>query len=132
MHKLVSQDWFSLPPHLAFYYQKNHSEYQSLPKWRADCLNLMSAKSPISFIYPQSATKLYLPITMDGNRAKMVSELAHQYASSKVYWYLDQQYLGSTAQIHQMEIAPKLGKHELLVVDESGNQKMTPFEVLSQ
>ncbi len=132
VHKLISKNWFSLPPHLAFYYQKNHSEYQSLPKWRADCLNLMSAQSPISFIYPQSGTKLYLPITMDGNRAKMVSELAHQYASSKVYWYLDRQYLGSTAQIHQMEIAPTLGKHELLVVDESGNQKMTPFEVLSQ
>jgi hypothetical protein len=31
-----------------------------------------------------------------------------------------------------MEIGPGLGKHELLVVDEAGNQQVLGFEVLSQ
>ena len=132
VHKLSSHNWFTLPPHVAFYYQKQHSEYRPMPKWRQDCLNFMSAQSPISFIYPHKGTQIYLPITMDGSRTKMVSELAHQYSASQVYWYLDQQYLGTTQQIHQMEIGPGLGKHELLVVDEAGNQQVLGFEVLSQ
>jgi penicillin-binding protein 1C len=132
VHKLSSHNWFTLPPHVAFYYQKQHSEYRPMPKWRQDCLNFMSAQSPISFIYPHKGTQIYLPITMDGSRTKMVSELAHQYSASQVYWYLDQEYLGTTQQIHQMEIGPGLGKHELLVVDEAGNQQVLGFEVLSQ
>lgn len=132
VHKLSSLNWFTLPPHVAFYYQKQHSEYRPMPKWRQDCLNFMSAQSPISFIYPHKGTQIYLPTTMDGSRTKMVSELAHQYSASQVYWYLDQEYLGTTQQIHQMEIGPGLGKHELLVVDEAGNQQVLGFEVLSQ
>ncbi|MFT7260266.1 MAG: penicillin-binding protein 1C, partial [Glaciecola sp.] len=50
VHKLSSHNWFTLPPHVAFYYQKQHSEYRPMPKWRQDCLNFMSAQSPISFI----------------------------------------------------------------------------------
>jgi penicillin-binding protein 1C len=132
VHKLSSHNWFTLPPHVAFYYQKQHSEYRPMPKWRQDCLNFMSAQSPISFIYPHKGTQIYLPTTMDGSRTKMVSELAHQYSASQVYWYLDQQYLGTTQQIHQMEMGPGLGKHELLVVDEAGNQQVLGFEVLSK
>lgn len=132
VHKLSSHNWFTLPPHIAFYYQKQNSEYQPMPKWRQDCLNFMSAQSPISFIYPHKGTQVYLPVTMNGARTKMVSELAHQYSASQVYWYLDQQYLGRTQQIHQMEMGPGLGKHELLVVDEAGNQQVLGFEVLSQ
>ena len=132
VHKLSSHNWFTLPPHIAFYYQKQNSEYRPMPKWRQDCLNFMSAQSPISFIYPSKGTQVYLPVTMNGSRTKMVSELAHQYAASQVYWYLDQQYLGRTQQIHQMEMGPSLGKHELLVVDEAGNQQVLGFEVLSK
>jgi len=132
VHKLSSHNWFTLPPHVAFYYQKQHSEYRPMPKWRQDCLNFMSAQSPLSFIYPHKGTQVYLPVTMNGARTKMVSELAHQYSASQVYWYLDQQYLGRTQQIHQMEMGPGLGKHELLVVDEAGNQQVMGFEVLSK
>ena len=132
VHKFSSHNWFTLPPHIAFYYQKQNSEYRPMPKWRQDCLNFMSAQSPISFIYPHKGTQVYLPITMNGARTKMVSELAHQYSASQVYWYLDQQYLGRTQQIHQMEMGPGLGKHELLVVDEVGNQQVLGFEILSK
>ncbi len=132
VYKLSSHNWFTLPPHIAFYYQKQNSEYRPMPKWRQDCLNFMSAQSPISFMYPNKGSQVYLPVMMNGSRTKMVSELAHQYAASQVYWYLDQQYLGKTQQIHQMEMGPSLGKHELLVVDEVGNQQVLEFEVLSQ
>lgn len=132
VHRINSHNWFTLPPHIAFYYQKQHSEYRAMPKWRSDCLNFMSSQSPISFMYPHKGTQVYLPVTLSGNRTQMVSELAHQYAGSQVYWYLDQQYLGKTQQIHQMELAPTLGKHELLVVDEEGNKEVLEFEVLSQ
>jgi len=132
VHKLTSHDWFSLPPHIAFYYQKKNSDYRPMPKWRQDCLNLMTAQSPMSFIYPGQGSQVYIPRRMGGTRSSVVSEVAHQYPASQMYWYLDDVYLGKTRQIHQMELAPDLGGHELLVVDESGNQQRTRFEVLSQ
>ncbi len=132
VHRLKSHDWFLLPPHIAFYYQKKNSDYRPVPKWREDCLNLMTAQSPMSFIYPSQGSQVYIPRKMDGTRSSVVSEVAHQYPASQMYWYLDDVYLGKTQQIHQIEMAPDLGTHELLVVDESGNQQKTRFEVLSK
>ena len=103
-----------------------------MPKWREDCLNLLSAASPISIIYPKKDYRVYLPRVLSGKKSSMVAELAHTYTATEVFWYLDDEYLGSTKDIHKMELAPGYGAHELLVLDQSGNQTKTRFHVLNQ
>ena len=56
-------------------------------------------------------------------------ELAHQNPSTKVYWHLDNDYLGETSDVHQMELSPTKGKHRVTVVDEEGNALGVEFGV---
>ncbi len=132
LKNIKSSNWFSLPPHLAHYYQKTNSDYLTKPKWRQDCLNLLSVKSPISFIYPRPNTKVYIPKKLDGKRSVIISEVAHNHTTTRLYWYIDNEYLGVTSEIHQMEMAPLAGKHEILVLDQDGNQAAISIEVLGQ
>ena len=53
--------WFELPPSMAFYYRKNHPEYQKAPSFRLDCLQEASSEL-MSFLYPTEEAQLYLPI----------------------------------------------------------------------
>lgn len=66
---------------------------------------------------------------MDGSQGKTVFELAHQDPSTIVYWHLDNDYLGETSDVHQMELSPSKGKHRVTVVDEVGNALGVEFEV---
>jgi penicillin-binding protein 1C len=42
---------------------------------------------------------------------------------------MDEQYLGSTREIHQMNLQPEVGKHRLLLIDEHGESVSTNFEI---
>jgi penicillin-binding protein 1C len=38
----------------------------------------------------------------------------------KIYWHLDQKYIGFTQGLHQMNLSPHTGKHVISLVDENG------------
>jgi penicillin-binding protein 1C len=46
-----------------------------------------------------------------------------------VFWYLDETFIGSTKDIHEIAILPKQGKHIITVVDKLGNEAKRGFEV---
>ena len=52
--------------------------------------------------------------------------------ATKIYWHLDDAYLGETTRIHQMELIPEEGKHVLTLMDELGNEKSRTFEVIGK
>ena len=87
--------------------------------------------SDMDFIYPKNSNKIFIPIELDGSRGKMIFEIAHRNAASKIYWHLDGNYLGYTQDFHQQDISGEKGWHELVVVDELGNELIKKFEVLS-
>lgn len=132
LKNMKSVDWFALPPHVGHYYQKINSDYLSKPKWREDCVNVSSSRSPISFIYPKKGTRAYLPMLLDGNRSTMVAHAAHSQGISELYWYLNDRYLGKTSELHKMEVSAPAGRNELLVVDQDGNQKSIDFQILGE
>ena len=53
----------------------------------------------------------------------------NQNPSTTAYWYLDNDYLGETSDVHQMELTPSRGKHRVTVVDEEGNALGVEFGV---
>lgn len=128
---MQEHNWFSLPPRIAYFYGKHHTEYRPMPKWRKDCLNLNAAQNPMSFLYPQKGTEVYIPRQLDGTRSSIVAELAHEYPASTVHWYLDEAYIGTTQRIHQQALSPKAGSHKLFVMDDSGISQQVFFDVLS-
>jgi len=59
----------------------------------------------------------------------VVFEASHRRSQTQVHWHLDEQYLGSTREIHQMNLQPEVGKHRLLLIDEHGESVSTSFEI---
>ena len=55
---------------------------------------------------------------------------AHRSENAVVYWHLDDQYLGSTHNFHEMEARPRPGPHALTLVDSEGATLTRRFTVL--
>ncbi|MFM2049023.1 MAG: penicillin-binding protein, partial [Bacteroidota bacterium] len=50
----------------------------------------------------------------------------------KLYWHLDDDFIGETIQIHQMALCPIVGKHTLTLVDENGITMKCDFEIVAK
>jgi len=113
---------FILPPAMEWYYRQHHPEYHPyIPK--------SGEGRQMEFIYPENGSEIYIPRQLDGSIAGITFNLAHRVPSTKVFWHLDNEYLGETQHIHQMRVTPAPGKHSVTVVDESGNSLSVSFEV---
>ena len=83
--------------------------------------------NPIEFIYPQEGSLIFLPRGIDGEYQQVNLEAAHAQRESRLFWYLDNHYLGETVNKHQLTLAPEPGWHRLLVIDGWGNSKEISF-----
>ena len=126
--EMTDVKWFVLPPIMEFYYKTRNPNYKSLPEFRSDCITETDNK-PMEIIYPKKKSQIYIPIDIDGIRGKAVLEAAHRSADAEIHWHLDENYIGTTTTIHQLEVSPKAGKHKLLVIDNNGFQTSVEFEV---
>jgi len=61
-----------------------------------------------------------------------VFEAAHKTTGSRIYWHLNNTYLGFTNTPHQMTLSPSHGKHKLTLVDENGESLTIFFEVVNE
>jgi penicillin-binding protein 1C len=132
--KMQSRNWFVLPPDQAFYYRQFHANYQPLPEWRADCgagLLALPNENPISLIYPRSNTQVYIPKDLANERSKVVFKAVHRDPEARLFWHLDNTFLGTTQDFHQQAIWINAGMHTLTLVDEAGQEVSQRFEVLS-
>ena len=130
VQKMESISWFIIPPVQAWYYKKYHTDYIDPPPYQGDCMHF-DEQRVMEMIYPQQFTKVYIPNEQDGKPGKVIFEAAHIYNDLKIYWHLDEEYLGSTKNNHQMGIKPAKGKHILTLIDEEGNKLTRSFEVIN-
>jgi penicillin-binding protein 1C len=121
------KSWFVLPPLMAYYYKTKNPFYKALPPFREDCLGNTSVS--IEFIYPKVNNSIFLPKDFDGQTNDLILKIAHSKTDNTVFWYLDETYLGSTKDIHEMAVKPNQGKHTITVVDEFGNEAKRWFEI---
>ncbi|MEZ5043073.1 MAG: penicillin-binding protein 1C [Saprospiraceae bacterium] len=123
--------WFILPPLESFYYKKKNPGYQEAPPFRPDCESTQQ-QTVMQLIYPKYATRIYVPVDLDGQLSRTVFEVAHRQAETIIYWHLDNEYIKSTQHFHNMELNPDEGKHLLTLVDEFGNRLEQRFEVIKK
>ncbi len=119
---------FILPPVWEWYYKRHHSDYKSLPPFKAGCGQ--QDDMPMQFIYPQKNAVISLPKQLDGKNGTVIFELAHYNSNATVYWHLDQEYVGSTNYFHQLSLSPPLGRHVITVVDNEGNTLSSNFQIV--
>jgi penicillin-binding protein 1C len=128
-NNMKHKSWFILPPSMEKYYVQQNPSYQIVPPFDPKC----SSNKPeniMSFIYPKHQTKIYIPRELNGQRGKVIFEIAHTRHSSILYWHIDEAFIGSTSEIHQIAVQPERGKHHVTVVDETGVILTEAFEVL--
>src|SRR5690606_31695109 len=117
---------------MEYYYRIRNRDYKTLPPYSPACLNEQENYSPMELIYPKNNAKIYIPLEIDGKRGKVIFNAAHRDAKSKIYWSLNQDFIGETSDFHQIAISPPNGKHSITLVDDKGNRLVQLFEVLDK
>ena len=117
---IVNKTWFVLPPSMEYFYRQKHPEYKTLPPFAAGCSDYKSIPV-MEFIYPSSPVKIFIPRDQTGRLTRVIPEVAHRNPSKRIFWHLDEKYIGTTKFIHQIEIQAETGNHVLTAVDEDGN-----------
>ena len=116
---MIHKSWFVLPPTMEWYYKQKNHDYKPLPPFKPGC-DFSDNSKQMELIYPQQNAKIYVPLEIDGQRGKTVFTAASRKPGSKIFWHLDDEYIGTTTNFHQMALSPSPGKHVLTIVDEHG------------
>lgn len=127
--EMVHKSWFVLPPAMEWYFKSRNPDYKSLPPYRHDCLN-QSIAQPMEMIYPKKSNRIFVPVELDGKTGKCVFEVAHRNKETLIHWHLNDIYIGSTKEFHQMALSPPFGKHTLVLIDQNGERLEHYFEVV--
>lgn len=123
--------WFILPPLIERYYKFNHPNYKVLPDFKPECLARVSDRA-MALLYPKQNSKIYVPVEIDGKTGRTVFEAAHRNVNTKIYWHMDDEFIGETKEIHQLALNPAVGKHRLMLIDENGISMTVKFEALGK
>lgn len=126
---MIHKSWFVLPPSMEWYYQQKNHDYKILPPYKSGCATNYNSPQ-MDILYPQYNARIYVPLEIDGQRGKTIFTATHRKSGSKIFWHIDDEYIGTTTNFHQMAISPLPGKHFLTIVDESGESITRPFEIL--
>jgi penicillin-binding protein 1C len=128
---MVAKNWFVLPPSMEYYYRTKNYQYKTLPPYKANCA-VAGNTNTMEVIYPRDGAKVYIPIEADGKRGRLICNAAHRRPGTKIFWHLDDQYIGQTTDFHQMEINPAAGSHILTLVDGNSNEVTVGFVVVDK
>lgn len=123
-HRDVQQEkWFALPPLMEKYYRVKHQEYRPLPK-SADKSDMMH------FAYPFEGAVISPAKQMDGSIPGIRCEVVHSRSDARIYWHLDNEYLGETTSIHTLLIDIPSGFHRITAVDDEGIKEEITIKIL--
>lgn len=126
--KIVTTKWFILPPVMEWYYKSLHIDYKTVPPYRADCQPTQQAV--MDFIYPKTNSKIYLTKDFNSKVQPVIVKVAHSNREAKLFWYVDNDYKGTTQTYHEMPIAAETGVHYITVADEFGNEIKRRVEII--
>ena len=129
--RIVPTPWFILPPTQAYFYRKSHSDYQDLPPFRGDCAPQDQLKK-IEFIYPKHGDRIYLTKNFYSALQPFIAKASTSSANKVLFWYLNEQYMGTTKQFHEIAIQGKEGVNYLTITDEEGHTQTIEFYLEKQ
>ncbi len=113
------ESYFVLPPLMEHYYRQQHQEYISLPK---KIVTTNTMEHSFHFAYPADGSIVSIQKQMDGKRGSIVCQAIHS-LSAELFWHLDGSFIGTTTDVHKMQIKPSMGYHTITIVDNLGAQQ---------
>lgn len=123
--------FFSLPKQVAYYLKKSKHQSFTPPRWAQGCKTSRGQKS-LAIIHPLNEAHIILPKEIDGETQPIVFQAHHDSKDSKIFWHLDNTFLGTTKMNHSMELKPKPGQHKITLVDQDGLSESIVFSVVEK
>jgi penicillin-binding protein 1C len=124
-------NWFVATPLQEYFYKHHSLHYRSLPPFLPGC-QLDNYSRRIEIVYPREGFSIYVPRQADGFQKFCVFSATHKQTGMHIYWHLDGEFIGETSSIHQLQLNPKPGPHELLISDADGETSVCHFKVLEK
>ncbi|CAN5861886.1 penicillin-binding protein 1C [soil metagenome] len=128
---MVHKSWFILPPAMEYYYKQHNHDYKLLPAFKEGCMAAESSRQ-MEIIYPELNAKIYVPLEINGERGKTVFTATHRNRKAKIFWSLDDNFIGTTENIHQVALNPAPGKHLITLTDDQGISISRNFEIIGK
>ncbi|MBS1495929.1 MAG: penicillin-binding protein 1C [Bacteroidetes bacterium] len=128
---MLHKSWFILPPAMEYYYKQKNADYKVLPAFKPGCDYTQAAKE-MEIIYPQQDAKIYVPLEISGEKGKTIFTATHRKQGMKIFWSLDDTFVGTTQNFHQLALDPSPGKHIITLTDENGVSISRSFEILEK
>lgn len=125
---IITKTWFVLPPLQAYYYQQKNAAYKRLPDFRVGCN--VAGNLKMDFVFPtNNYARISLTRDVTGKLNPVVLKVTHTKRDAKVYWYLNDTFINTTTNYHQLAISPPKGIHKITVIDDLGNELKRTLEV---
>ncbi len=135
-HELVYQDcasgWtkdsiiFDLDPIVGYYFWPKHPNFNHPPKIAESCREHTS-QSDFAIMYPNRKADLIIPKNLKGEIEHIQLKATHTDSRATLFWHLDNTYLGTTQEKHELRVLLSEGPHTLTIVDEGGHQEKRKF-----
>ncbi len=123
------ESWFTLPAVAEYYYKNHDPNYKPLPSFLPGCATQKEERQ-LAIIYPKSNSQIYVPVNFNEEYEKIFFEATHVHDEALLFWHLNDNYLGTTQRMHQIEFMPPPGEHTLKIVDENGVSETVNFSVI--
>ena len=122
---------FVLPARIERYYRRVDPSYRSVPPMKEGCSDGGTSVRGMSCVFPPEEGQFYIPKELNGERGQLVFEAAHRDRHATIHWHLDDTFMASTRDIHQVEAAPVPGDHVLTLIDHRGERIQRRFRVMA-
>jgi penicillin-binding protein 1C len=126
---MIHQCWFILPPVIEYYFKPMNPFYRSLPPYRDDCVRSLQGHEVMDVIYPVDLGEIFIPVDVSGQPGRVIFEVAHSQKQSRIFWYVDDQFLGTTSGDHKKSLRPEPGWHVLTLTDDKGFRVSRRFRI---
>lgn len=119
---------FSLyPPQVKKFLLLNGYPVHDIPPHRADCPTI--TRDLLQIDYPQPGALIFLPRDIDLRQQKLTPQISGYSPEIRLFWYLDDEYLGTSIGKENIPLLPDNGTHTLSIIAISGNTASTSFTI---
>ena len=80
-----------------------------MPPYQEGCAPDFRQEHNLAILFPREASEVYIPVDFSGNRSKVVFRATHRDPSMRLFWYLDNSYLGTTQKLPRARIKSRTG-----------------------
>ena len=122
--------YLDLDPIAAQYYKIQHPNYNPIPPLSPNC-NATLDDLTMDIIFPSAGDKIYIPTDLNNKQQELIIKAFHKHQNAKIFWYLDDTYLGETLDWHSIAIVPSRGSHIITLVDQKGSRLSRQFEIIN-